>query len=479
MEGKGKIYFALLLVVVLAFIIRMNPMLASSGSLPDPDTHFHLRMSEMIVREGSLPEYDELSNQGRYYSYPPLYHTIIAVLSIFSGLEARLIITLFPTLYGAVCVLLAFLFARRMFGGMAGLFAALSLAVMQLHIIRTCSFGRPDGLALLVVPAIIYLLFRRRFRPALFLCIAQVLLHPLSSFYLLTLMIALVVVMKVKGESIEAGKYLGLVAAAGAVFALWLLSQHYPLSLYLSSTSLSSAEMSQFSLLDIFIYLPFSWLFIIIGLIKMRKQAFLLVWFAYSLFFAVLGFRLALFLSMPAAVAAGYGIVWVGGKVKQYEKAFYVLLFLLASLAVLGSIYNDRGYVNSGEQSAMLWLRGNSPEGSTIASLWDRGHPLTYYTGRKVLVDGYFEFAPGLDERIDAMEEMISTGDCGKQREISDRFGINYMFIHTYALSSRGFNNGILEADCNFMDTVYDSEKARIIRYDANAGGGSAERGAG
>ncbi|MFH1697316.1 MAG: hypothetical protein ABH854_05435 [Candidatus Diapherotrites archaeon] len=455
----------LFLIIVLAALVRFSPGLA--GSMGGPDPHFHTRMAELVVSGEGVPVYDALSNQGRWYTYAPLYHLMYALLGIFSGLPVKGLVNFFPVLYGCAGVLLVFIFARRLFGVRAGVFAALALAVMSMHIVRTASYSRPDGLALLIVPAALYLLYTQRFKAAALLSVVQVLLHPLSTAYLLTLMIAIMAVHRVKGETLEYKKYAGIIVLTVAVFLSWLLTRAYPIELYLSDVSYSSAELSALSLLSILMYFTFSWIFIILGVFKLpeRGKYFLLAWFVYTLLFAVLGFRLAIFLSIPAAIIAGWGLLTVEQALSKYKIVFYALLLLLAGISIGGDIYNDAKYINTGERAAMLWLRDYTDENATIAASWDRGHPLTYYAQRKVLIDGYFEFAPGLDERLEVMETLISTADCGKISEAVQDYGIDYFYVHTSALGRRNYMNGILEAKCEGMALVYSSEKARVFAY--------------
>ncbi|MFH1225640.1 MAG: hypothetical protein V1676_07640 [Candidatus Diapherotrites archaeon] len=466
MENNKHMLLALALVFILAFLIRAAPMFTGSNICPDP--YFHTRMSEEIVNNGSLPVYDELSNQGRWYSYAPLYHTTYAVLSIFTNLPVPFLINLFPVVYGTFGVLLVFVFARRIFGTKVGLFSALTLAVTGIHVVRTASYSRPDGLALLIVPAIIYLIYMRRFKVAALLSAAAVLLHPLSTAYLLTLMIALAVVLRVKKEPVQWKSYAAITLLTVFVFVAWLLTLHYPPNLYVSDISYTSAEMGDFSLIGIATYFTFAWIFIIIGILKMKREFFLATWFIYTLLFAVLGFRLAIFLSIPAAIIAGYGISYVAGKMENNMQLaiFYLMLFTLAFIPVAAELNNDGGkFLSDEERGGMLWLRENSDANATIASSWDRGHPLTYFARRKVLMDGYFEFAPNLQERLDAMNMLISTADCGKIKKTVDAFGIDYFFVHSSALNNLSYQNGILEADCDFMSLAYSSDKVRIFRY--------------
>ena len=454
----------LLLILVLGFLVRASPILIDSLSGPDP--YFHARMSEIVVAEQAVPFYDELSMQGRYYSYAPLLHTTFAVFSLISGTEILLLVKLLPTLYAVAGILLVFVFARRIFKNETiALFAALAISIMPLHLMRTASYTRPDSFALLLIPAIIYFIYIKRFRIASLVTIAQVLLHPLSTLYLFLFLIIWGVVWKVKKYNFELKKVILITALGTAVFGAWLLHLPYSPLDYISGVSFESVEMAAISLQSFFFLFAFSWIFILVALLKTQNQKFLYAWFLISLLYAVVSYRFSIFLAIPAALFAGGGLYFVLQKVKPYWHVFTLLILVLALFAVVPEVSSTSKYVQDSERSAMLWLKESTPVDSVIFAEWDQGHPLTYLAQRQVVIDGYFEFAPDLQERNNSMKRIVSTSNCAKIKTEAGRFGTDYFYAHKQALNSMALKNGILEADCDFMDALYASDGARIIGF--------------
>ncbi len=459
-----KYKIILLLILLLAFLVRIHPILV--GSLLGPDPNFHLRMTVLWVENQGKPFYDLLSMQGRYYSYPPLYHLSYALLNIVSSINISFLIQLFPAVYGILGILVVFIFARRLFDERTALFASFVLAIMPMHIVRTYSYARPDGLALLFVPAIIYLLYINREKIAALLSIALVLLHPLSTLYLLTFLIFWVIVFKVKGKQIHAKKFFSIILLVFVVFLLWLFSQNYPFTEYVSFTSFESSELTNLTLNSIFSFFTFSWLFVLIGLFKLKNNLFLKSWFGFSLLYAVIGLRLAFFLTFPAAIIAGFALNFILQQVKKYQKPFFFLILILALITVIPRIDGIGKYIPDSEKSAMFWLKENSDENSSIASQWDRGHPLTRFASRKVVIDGYFEFAPGLEQRNASIHNIITTSNCNKIMAGVNRWQIDYFFVPASGLYNMSYKNGILEAyDCNSMYAVFESDGSKIFYY--------------
>lgn len=456
---------ALLAIFILALFLRAFPLFV--GSMTGPDPWFHARMSEMVVEGQAVPVFDPLSMQGRHYSYAPLFHTTIASFSIISGIEVINLTPILPVIYGAAAVFLAFAFARRFFKSQSiAFFASLAIALMPLHLMRTAAYARPDSLALLIVPAIIFLIYIKKFSPALLLTIALVLLHPLSSLYLFTFLIVWMIVAKVKHLDFDFRKTLLIILIGSLVWMLWLYSLPYSPMDYISSVSLESSENSKPLLLSIFTFFTFSWIFLVLGLVKSeaRNKIFLLSWFFFSLLYAAFSARLAIFLTMPVAIISAAGLGFAFEKTRSVFPVFLALLLILGSMVIFSEANGTGLFVSSSERAAMSWLK-TTPADSVIFSQWDRGHPLTYLSRRQVVIDGYFEFAPDLEERNDSMKVLVQTSNCLKILAESARWNFDFFFLYKGAVESPTYKHGILEADCNFISTVYSSDSARILSF--------------
>lgn len=460
-----KLYLALLLILLLGFALRSHNVLLESYG--EPDSHFHIRLSETVKAEKAIPERDEFSNQGRFYSYPPMYHLSYALLSILSSIDVEVLARIYPILYGLIGVLAVFLFARKLFNTRIGLFSAFFLSTMAYHLMRTSAESRPDGLALLIIPFIIYLIYCKRFKLAGVLAVFQVLLHPLSTMYLSFFLILWIFVFKVMKKPIEAKKTFIIIELIVIVFLLWVLSLPYPATDYVSNVSFESSEMQKPLMMEFFTLFSIAWAFMMIGLLQSKKKLFLLLWFGFSFAYAMFGARLGIFVSFPAAILAGVGFNFILEKVKDYKKIFYFLVLLLCLLALVPGTQNNYRLLNEKEINSMEWIKEFTNTDSNIMSVWDRGHPLTRIAERKVIMDGYFEFAPDLAGRNRAMKELVSTSDCSKIYDHIHSFNINYFYLYSRALHSREFILGVLEAkDCYLMNTVFENDGSKIIKYD-------------
>jgi hypothetical protein len=250
------------------------------------------------------------------------------------------------------------------------------------------------------------------------------------------------------------------------VFLLWLVVLPYPITNYVSNVSLESSEMTKPLMLSFFVYFSIAWIFIVIGLLALKKHLFLKLWFLFSLFYGMFGTRLGIFVSFPAAILSAFGLEFILKKVHPYEKAFFLILMVLCLIALVPGMFETHQLVKESEKSAMLWFNGFTPKDSSIMSSWDRGHPLAYFAQRKIVIDGYFEFAPGLKERNNSMKLLIRTNNCEKIKLEVSKFEIDYFFIHSKVLDSITYQNGVLESGrCEFVFGVFESDGSKILSY--------------
>jgi len=460
-----KVFLVLLLIVFLGFILRSADLF--NNSFGEPDNYFHLRMTEMVLDTQGIPVYDELSMQGRYYSYAPLYHVFFSELFLLSGIELELLMHLSVIFYGLIGVFVVFVFARKIYGTEIGIYSAFFLSTMVYHIIRTSGNTRPDGLALLFIPAVIYLIYCKKYRTAFLLGIPLMLLHPLSAMNLIVFLLIWMIIARVRKIDLSIKKVFLIIEAMVLTFLFWLNSLPYHYIDYVSNVSFESSEMTKATLFSQMNLMLFAGIFILIGLFKPKKKnLFLMAWFLFELFYGVFGTRLGIFIAFPATILAGKGFAIVIEKIKPYTKIFFILVLALGLIIFIPETQFKGKFFSDTEKNAMKWFDEFTEKDSNVFSVWDRGHPLAELGKRKVVIDGYFEFAPDLNKRNDSMKEIVSTSDCNKIFIEADKFKSNYFFVFNSAINSRDFKNGLLEAECSFMDYVFDSDSSKIIRFD-------------
>ena len=455
--------FALFLILVLGLILRFHPLLIDG--YVDPDQAFHIRQAKAFISEEKVPFRDELSNQGRYYSYAPMYHSILAVFSLLTGIEADVLIFILSALYGVIGVLVVFLFARKFFDEKTALYSAFILSVLSLHLVRTAGQSRPDGLALLIIPAVLYLLFTQRFKLAIIFSVFQVLLHPLSTVFLLLTIIVWMAIFRIKKIQLNYKYFFALIFIAIIVFLIWLFHLPYPWTDYVSRVSFDSAELTQLSLTGLLYYTKEAWLFALIALTKLKNNLFLKIFLVVSFLYALVGVRTTIFFSIPLGIIAGLGLNVVIEKVRPFQKIAFPLIMLLILISAGPGFLKKGTFLTQQDKTALFWIKDNTPQDAVIFSQWDLGHPITYLAQRTTFMDGYFEFAPDVKQRNDTMKTLIQTSNCPIIQNLVQKNKLDYFFLATKMLNSQTYQYGALEADCSFESGMYASDTTKIIKW--------------
>lgn|GEM_PF-3521540 len=447
----------LFLILLLAFLLRFQPIHFSGYA--DPDTYFHERNIETIVSTQQAFFFDIVSQQGRYYTNFPLFHDVFAVFSIITGFSARVLLLFFPALFGVLLSLFVFLFAHRLFGERAALFAAFSLAIMPLSLVRTSGVARPDAMAMLFLLCCFFALFFRKNKTAIFFAVAVAFANPVpSSVVLIAIAFAASLVLKIKKEQDFFIEACVISIASLVVYFLWM--QHFPFGFeyYFSPVAANAMELQKTDFAWLVATLKFSWLFFAFGFFVAKKQWFLRTWSVFCVLVGMAMVRLALFLAMPAAIFSGFGLKEFEERTKEYSKVFFAMLFVLAALTVFPEIWNAGNYLRAEEKAGILWLNENAASDANIASQWDFGDPIQGITNRAVVIDGHFEYNPGVGARFNDIVAMIGSGNCRFIQSIVSKYKINYFFSDHETLF-------VDYGDCGFANRVLDANSARVFSF--------------
>lgn len=187
--SKSCIYFAIFKIILIGLSL-MSQMLIFPG-VEGVDPWWHQMFTLKMLDAGHLPaEYG--------YSKLPLFHLMIGVTSLITGLNYE-ISTIFSisSMQLVVFILFIFLMGKFIFNTTVGLQAALLVGVASYRIMWSY-WSIPSTIAAVLIPIILYLLFKRRKEgqnSAILLCfvlmVALILTHPLGSMWLAILLFVL------------------------------------------------------------------------------------------------------------------------------------------------------------------------------------------------------------------------------------------------------------------------------------------------
>lgn len=503
----GRLAPTLLLLLVLAALsVRVYP--AVIGSFSDPDHYYHLRQMEFVAQEGQVRQFDELSNLGRPYTYYPLFHLLGGMLAILLGvpaLWAYAIVSLLFSLLGVLAVYCLAKAALKHCGLSAGaaVFSALCAAVLPIFFMRQGLFARPDAFAPAAVALAFLFLFQRNAFGLAVLGAFLALLHPYSLLVVGALLALAVLVdflsaFFLKSEPVFSS--LGRAPKQGPVFAALeflhskcvfllvvfglsaLAAATYYLRLPLSdlataSTFRTSSEMQPSNPVGVLQITGPVLVLCAIACLKafgipdrprIAKSHWLVaaaIVSCASLFFAS---RNMVYAAVPLAVLAAFGLSEAQAKTGRFAP----WLWLVCGVAVLSSVYcglnAQSGQYSSQQLAGFAYLSG-LPQAPVIA-LWDRGHPITEISGKQVVVDGYFEFEPRLDEKVTDVQTLFSSGDAATVGAIAEKYGASYVYFDNKTKEAFGTENNsfakafLAQGDSTKLDLLFDSGDARVFR---------------
>lgn len=452
------------LIVLLAVLVRSVPF--TFPGMFDPDSHFHARLSDEIARTHELLSWDALSLQGRVYSYPPLLHILTGFLSSVLGVESMLVLKYVGVFVGGLFVLSTFLLARlftRSFSiaAWAGFFAGLS----NVAVFRTAAHTRPDGVALMLIPFLIYLWLTRREKLAFVLSLCLVLLHPLSAVVYAILLSSWFLLGLLRRFSFPLLLPFALVGMV-IVFFAWVYTIGLPLSEYSSKLVFEASEIAPLAVISFVLFFPLSWAFALVGVSKGKFPELLSVWLLVSVALGVIATRFSMYFIPFFSILAAVGVSWIFTKLihdKRTLPVFAVLFLVLGSVSLYSMMDGMRPYVKSSEFPALDFLREHGKRSDAILSAWDQGHVLAYYSRKPVVIDGYFEFGHELEQRNESWKNALSSSTCSSVLNSIDQFNARYLYLSRDELTASYSKTGILElANCTGLALVFASDSARV-----------------
>jgi hypothetical protein len=477
----------LLLLIVATVSVRIYPAFLFSFS--DPDHYYHLRQMEYVAQEGQVRQFDELSNLGRAYTYYPLFHVLGGTTAVLLCIPVQWAYALVCLLFSILGVLAVFCAARTALGrcglpGDTAAFSALCAATLPIFFLRQGMYARPDAFAPAAVALAFLLLFWRSIPGMAVLGAFLALLHPYSLAVVGALLAAAVLFDFLSARFLLAQPAFAkkdlLVLVAFCLFALAAGTYYLrlPLSDFATArTFQTSSEMQPAT--------PASALqltgpaLILCALAALRalglpakpglaKALWLVGTAALSFALIFVASRNIAYAAAPLAILAAFGLAEAQEKTAQYSP----WVWLVCGLALLASAYvalNQQAGQYPAQQIAGFSYLSSLPK-SPVVALWDRGHPLTEISKKTVVVDGYFEFEPRLDEKVADVQALLSTGNAATVAALAKKYRAGYIYFDSktqdvFGGSDNQFSKAFLGAgNSTGLDLLFDSGDARVFK---------------
>ena len=503
---KAQLPVAVLLLLLLAAVsVRVYPAFLSSFS--DPDHYYHLRQMEYVAQEGQVRTFDELSNLGREYTYYPLFHLIGGALAVLLGIPALWSYAFVSILFSLLGVLAVYCLASAALKhcGLpqdAAAFSALCAAVLPIFFMRQGMFARPDAFAPAAVALAFLFMFQKNLLGIAVLGAFLALLHPYSLLVVGALLALSVLVdflsaffcksepvflqlrrMPKQGVLPNISAFVhskGLLLAVVFALAAFAAATYYlrlPLSdLGAAHTFRTSSEMQPLEAVGALQLTGPVLILCAIAALKafgipkpgLPRAHWLVAASVASFAFVFFASRNMVYAATPLAVLAAFGL----SEAQTQTERFAPWVWAVCGIAVLCSVFsalNVQSGQYSGEQVAAFNYLSGLPQSPVIA-LWDRGHPLAEISKKQVVVDGYFEFEPRLDEKVSDVQLLFLSNRGEDVDAIAKKYGAGYILFDNKTQSVFGgednaFAQSFLSpGNASKLDLLFDSGDARVFQ---------------
>jgi len=405
----------LLALLLTGLLVRAVPLFLPTYI--DPDHFYHERIAQAVVNQQGTPSWDALSYGGRPQTYYPFYHVLLAVPSFLLGVDLRSAYALSSLLLGLAGMLAFYSLAKNLLGEKTALASLLFFAVTPLAFVRATAFSRPDGFALSLLALLALFIYKRKLLSVALLGLSLALADLPGAVF----GAGLFAVWAFLGRGKKLARNAALVGVSFLVLGLLYYLFLPWASFQLSSVTLSSEEVSSLNVLSIFGFGGAAWLFVALGLWELRRSfsrfpAWLWAWLLLGVLALAVAIRNLSFAALPVCLFAGAGLFEAARKTKQYSK--WLVALVIVALSIQATLYYATldPLASPGFMDSLHWARANTAENSTFLSLWDRGHVITGVAGRRVVMDGYFEFAPQADERYSDIISFFHGGEANARR---------------------------------------------------------------
>ena len=434
----SKVGIALLAIFLLAFFIRLLPLLMHGHPI-GMDAYYHFRQAEEF--KSGFPEYDALSMGGRPYSYWPTFHVFLAGMSLLTTLPVEIIGPIIVTLIGSITVLIIFLITRHIFrDNKAALLSAAFSAVIPVFLWKTASNTLVTSIDIFLFATVLLFVLQDK---KLQYFVTSIILFAFSpatgilglSLYAFTL----------KKNRLNRSTIIWI--ALLVIFVLISLSFYADFTkIYVSKDLPEDVNKTLYEKISIEGFLlrlnPAMLALGIAGLYSQRKRyrqflpvVALLVFFAIAFVAEFLETDRALvYLGIFLSIFTGVALSKI--RPKSYAPILIAVIFVASlALGVYSLKYLEWSAISDYDYDALTWIKYNTPTDAVIMAAPVEGHWVTYVSQRKNIVDSNLLGAQDLAERYNDVKTFYHTSNLSARDEITNKYNVSYVVFSEKAIA--------------------------------------------
>ncbi len=118
-------------------------------------------------------------------------------------------------------------------------------------------------------------------------------------------------------------------------------------------------------------------------------------------------------------------IAWV----KRWTQIAMIILLLITMLPFTIVAAQSQNLPSNEEIDAFIWLKNNTPENSTVLSLIEEGHLISYFSERKNIMDSKFGGITDIDKKFKDIDSLFKTKFETEAIELLNKYSVDYTIL--------------------------------------------------
>ncbi|MBD3249757.1 hypothetical protein GF336_06955 [Candidatus Woesearchaeota archaeon] len=449
-----KKYYILALIFLLVFSFRLYFEFQPENF--NYDSYDTLRQINHIKDTGLPLIKDSLSFGGKTNIFSPIHPYILAIINI--PLPDTIVFKLLPNLIASSIIIITYLISKKITNSEnIALTASFISAFIPIYLSETINSISIYSLVIPLMFFTLYLLMDSKKTNSAIICILLLsILHPSSLIFAASIIIYMLLAKleHIKLERSETELFLFsifLTVFTQLIIYRQALLAHGPLVIWQNIPSqILSSYFTPLSILEAIItigVIPFSaGIYTIYNYLLKRKDKslYLLISFAMSSLillwlklidpeagYIILGITMAILSAKTLKDANIYLKKTLFSDYKKHLLLVMLIVFILSSITA--SFYITMESISdspdNAEIDALLWLRENSEENSTILATPEQGHLITAVAERKNIVDSNFLLTENPSQRLEDIERMFKTPYKIEAIDLLNKYSTDYIFF--------------------------------------------------
>ncbi len=506
MNRKSKLWLALIFLVVVA--LRLIVAFNTEGL--DYEAYSVLRQVESIHDTGVPIFRDDLSYSGREQIFSPIYHYFLASFTFFIPIE--IVAKVIPNILASLIVFVVFFFALYFTKDeIPSLITAALSGVIPVFFDSTVNSASIYSVVvpLFFLTAYFFVLTHKDNKHVWALLFAMVLLTFLNPSSLILVFCLLIYIFLINLENFRKSYRETELVLFFLFFVFWanitiykrallthgdmILFQNIPIDIIANSFRDLTFLESIYSIG--IVPLIFGMIAIYIALFVSNSKSLMFVTSISIGMFILLWFKLIrfdiglIFLSISLVILSSYSIG------KAYEKmrmvklknahVYFLVIIIVVSTALFvpGVFSTNHNFLNKNDADALMWLEKNSPDGSIILALPEEGSAVSYFSGKKNVMDDNYIMIKNIDTRYNDVESIYEDKFMTTALEKLNYYAVDYVFLSEYNQKKNNISHlAFFDDSCfkvvypeKYTEEFIDSNLDRIILADAESNGSQEE----